>query len=125
LSYQRRVVAESDTLKGALDRNAWMLELAREYNKLDIELYRFAVDEIFPRLCRKVGINPDEKVPTNSSDAKAATLNYRLSKVYSKAYRNICKFRYNVILRDPRPRMGNTAEDIFGPLLQRDPARPV
>ena len=125
LSYQRRVVAESNTLKNALERDDRMLELAREYNKLDIELYRFAVEEIFPRLCQKAGVNPAEKVPSYSSDAKAETLNYRLSKIYSKAYRNICKFRYNVLLRDPRPRMGNTAEDIFGPLLQRDPARSV
>ena len=125
LSYQRRVVAESNTLKNALERDERMLELAREHNKLDIELYRFAVEEIFPRLCQKAGVNPAEKVPSYSSDAKAETLNYRLSKIYSKAYRNICKFRYNVLLRDPRPRMGNTAEDIFGPLLQRDPARSV
>ena len=125
LNYQRRVVAESNTLKDALKQDERMLELAREYNKLDIALYQFAVDEIFPRLCQKAGVNPAEKVPSYSSDAPRETLNYRLSKVYSKVFRNICKFRYNVLLHDPRPRMGNTAEDIFAPLLQRDSARPV
>lgn len=125
LNYQRRVVAKSNELKDALKQDERMLELAREYNKLDLELYRFAVEEIFPRLCQKAGVNPSEKVPSYSSDAPGETVNYRLSKVSSKVFRLMCKFRYNVLLRDPRPRMGNTAEDIFAPMLQRDPARPV
>jgi hypothetical protein len=125
LNYKRRVVAETNTLKDALKSDQRMLDMAREYNKLDIELYQFAVDEIFPRLCQKAAVNPAEKIPSYGSDAKSETLNYRLSKVYSKVFRIICKFRYNVLLRDPRPRMGNTAEDILAPLLQRDPARPV
>jgi sulfotransferase famil protein len=125
LGYQRRVVAESNTLKDALKRDERMLELAREYNKLDLALYQFAVDEIFPRLCEKARVNPAEKVPPYSSDAPRETLNYRLSKVYSKVFRNICKFRYNVLLHDSRPRMGNTAEDIFAPFLERDAARRV
>jgi hypothetical protein len=123
LNYKRRVVAETNTVKDALKRDARMLDLAREYNKLDLELYQFAVDEIFPRLCQKAAVDPAEKIPSYARDGSGETLNYRLSKVYSKAYRLICKFRYNVLLRDPRPRMGNTAEDIFAPLLQRDPAR--
>jgi len=125
LNYQRRVVAESNTLKDALKRDERMSELAREYNQLDMALYQFAVDEVFPRLCAKAGVNPEEKVPSYSSDAPRETVNYRLSKVCSKMFRELCKFRYNVLLRDARPRLGNTAEDIFAPLLQREPARPV
>ena len=125
LSYQRRVVAKSNELKDSLKQDARMLELAREYNKLDLALYEFAMSEVFPRLCEKAGVNPNEKVPSYSSDAPRETVNYRLSKVYSKMFRLMCKFRYNVLLHDSRPRMGNTAEDIFAPLLQRDPARPV
>jgi len=48
-----------------------------------------------------------------------------LSRVYSKLFRHVCKLRCNVILHDGRPQLGNTAEDIFGPLLARDPARDV
>lgn len=125
LNYKRRVVAETNTLKDALKSDPRMLELAREYNKLDLALYQFAVDEIFPRLCQKAGVNATEKIPSYAADGSGETLNYRLSKVYSKTFRLICKFRYNILLHDPRPRMGNTAEDIFAPLLQRDPARPV
>jgi hypothetical protein len=124
LNYQKRVVAKNDTVKNALVREERMLELAREYNKLDVELYDFAVNEIFPRLCQKVGVNPVEKVPSYQTYTNEETLNYRLSRFYSKMFRHLCKVRYDVILRDPRPRMGNTAEDIFGPLLARDPSRP-
>ena len=125
LIYERRVVARGNEVKDSLKRDERMLELAREYNQLDIALYEFAVNEVFPRLCRKAGVDPAEKVSSYQSEGSARRLNYQLSRVYSKLFRHLCRLRYNVILRDPRPRLGNTAEDIFGPLLQRDPARAV
>ena len=64
-------------------------------------------------------------MPSYQSEGTTKKMNYRLSRVYSKLFRHLCKLRYNVILHDPRPQMGNTAEDIFGPLLERDPARAV
>ncbi len=125
LNYERRMVARGNELKDSLKRDERMIELAREYNKLDIELYEFAVNEVFPRLCQKAGVNPAEKVPSYQSDSSTEQMNYRLSRLYSRMFRHLCKLRYNLILRDARPRLGNTAEDIFGPLLQRDPARAV
>lgn len=125
LNYERRMVARGDDLKDSLNSDERMLELAREYNKLDIELYDFAVKEIFPRLCQKAGVDPAERVPSYQSDRGTRCVNYQLSRVYSKLFRHLCKLRYNMILHDPRPELGNTAEDIFGPLLQRDPARAV
>jgi hypothetical protein len=119
------VVARGNEVKDALQNDERMIELAREYNKLDIELYQFAVNEIFPRLCRKVGVSPTEKAPSYQCDGSTKRLNYQLSRGYSKLFRHLCKLRYNFILRDTRPRLGNTAEDIFGPLLQVDPARAV
>lgn len=125
LNYERRMVARGNDLKDSLKRDERMIELAREYNKLDIALYEFAVNEVFPRLCQKAGVNPTEKAPSYQSDSSTEQLNYRLSRLYSRMFRHLCKLRYNLILRDARPRLGNTAEDIFGPLLQRDPARAV
>jgi hypothetical protein len=125
LNYERRMVARGNELKDSLKRDERMIELAREYNKLDIELYEFAVNEIFPRLCQKAGVNLAEKAPSYQSDSSTEQMNYRLSRFYSRMFRHLCKLRYNLILRDTRPRLGNTAEDIFGPLLQRDPARAV
>jgi len=125
LNYERRVVARGNRLKDSLENDARMVELARDYNKLDIELYEFAVNEIFPRLCQKAGVDPTEKVQSYQCGKSTKRLNYQLSRVYSKLFRHLCKLRYNLILHDPRPQLGNTAEDIFGPLLQRDPARAV
>ena len=125
LNYERRVVARGNEVKDSLKNDERMIALARDYNKLDIELYDFAVKEIFPRLCEKAGVNPAEKVASYQGERSTKRLNYQLSRVYSKLFRHLCKLRYNVILRDARPRLGNTAEDIFGPLLQVDPARAV
>lgn len=122
LNYERRMVAKRNTIKDTLERYNELLELTREYNKLDIELYDFAVNEIFPRLCRKAGVDPAEQAPSYQSDRGTKCLNYQFSRVYSKLFRHLCKLRYNMIRHDPRPQLGNTAEDIFGPLLQRDPA---
>jgi hypothetical protein len=125
LNYEKRMVARGNDLKDSLTGDERVLELAREYNKLDLELYAFAVNEIFPKLCQKAGVNPAEKVPSYQVEGSTKRLNYRLSRVYSKMYRHLCALRYNLILHDPRPRLGNTAQDIFGPLLERDPARAV
>jgi hypothetical protein len=125
LNYERRVVARGNDVKDSVKNDERMLELAREYNQLDIELYAFAVNEIFPRLCRKAGVDPAETVPSYQCEGSTKRWNYQLSRVYSKMFRHLCKLRYNLILHDARPQLGNTAEDICGPLLQRDPARAV
>jgi hypothetical protein len=123
LSYQKAVVAKDNVIKDSLKKDERMLELAREYNKLDVELYQFAVTEIFPRLCRKAGVNPSDDVPSYQTDRREKSPRFRLGHWHAQLFRQICKFRYDVILRDRRPRLGNTAEDIFAPLLERDPRR--
>jgi hypothetical protein len=124
LSYKRALVAEDNTLKKTVRRDERMLELALEYNRLDIELYQFAVNEIFPALCRKAGVDPSVPVPSYRTTTKKFWWNYESSRFYNRLYRQICKIRYNVILHDRRPLLGNTAQDIFAPLLERDPNRP-
>ncbi|HEY2082259.1 MAG TPA: sulfotransferase family 2 domain-containing protein [Verrucomicrobiae bacterium] len=124
LSYQKALVARDNAVKNSLGRDERMLELAREHNQLDIELYQFAVNEIFPALCRKAGVNPSEKVPSYATFTEGFLFNYQSCRLYNRIFRQICKFRYNVVLRDSRPRLGNTAQDIFAPLLERDPNRP-
>jgi len=123
LTYQKAVVAENNVIKDTLKKDERMLELAREYNKLDVELYQFAVAEIFPRLCRKAGVNPSDKVPSYQTDTDEKSFRLRLGRFHAQVFRQICKFRYAFILRDRRPRLGNTAQDIFAPLLERDPCR--
>jgi hypothetical protein len=124
LNYQKKVVAKDYAVKDALEREERMLEMAREYNKLDLELYQFAVNEIFPRLCQKAGVNPSEKVPSYQTYTHDWLPKFQLSRFYNRIFRQLCKIRYNVLLRDSRPLLGNTAQDVFAPLLERDPSRP-
>ncbi len=99
---------------------------AREYNKLDLELYQFAVDEIFPRLCQKAGVNPADKVPVVFQRCAEGDGELSIEQgSTAKCSATCANFGINVLFRDPRPRMGNTAEDIFGPLAaERDPGAP-
>jgi hypothetical protein len=124
LNYKKRVVAKNYSIKDSLDRDDRMLELAREYNRLDVALYQFAIDEILPRLCRKAGVDPAEKIPSYQTLDREGLGKGDASRLYNRMFRQVCKFRYNVLVRDPRPKLGNTAQDIFAPLLERDPNRP-
>jgi len=119
LHYKKKVVASDYQVKESVQRDERMLELAREYNKLDIELYEFARKEIFPALCQKAGVNPNEPVPSYATYRHERLPKYQVGRFYNRMFRQICKFRYQVLMRDPRPLLGNVAEDIFAPLLQK------
>ncbi|HEX4264978.1 MAG TPA: sulfotransferase family 2 domain-containing protein [Verrucomicrobiae bacterium] len=123
LNYKKRVVAQDYAIKDSLDHDERMKELAREYNRLDLELYQFAANEILPRLCRKAGVDPANEIPSYQSAQRSRLCKVEASRVYNRLFRRICRFRYDVLVRDPRPRIGNTAQDIFAPMLERDPNR--
>ena len=63
LNYVRRRVARSNDIKKAIQSDPRLMELAREKNELDLQLYEFAVKEVFPNRCAKAGLNPSLKVP--------------------------------------------------------------
>ena len=72
-----------------------MMEMAREYNKLDMELYAFAVNEVFPKLCEKAGLSPSDKVASYETHTNEIQLKYILGRLYNRlVYRRICKIRY-------------------------------
>ncbi|HWD94043.1 MAG TPA: sulfotransferase family 2 domain-containing protein [Verrucomicrobiae bacterium] len=123
LSYQRRVVAKDYAIKDSLDRDERMRGIAREYNRLDLELYEFALNEILPRLCRQAGVNPAGTIPSYQNRPANRLGKGNAARLYNRMFRQICKVRYDFLVRDPRPRMGNTDQDIFAPLLERDPNR--
>jgi hypothetical protein len=62
LKYRRRQVALDNTTRNRLQNDPRIVEMTREYNKLDLELYSFAVSEIFPKVCAKAGLNPEDKI---------------------------------------------------------------
>ena len=94
LNYKKKLAARDNTIKRSLENDSRMVEMAREYNRLDLELYAFAVNEIFPKLCVRAGINPSDPVSsfdTYSSEIKPKFLLHRL---YNMAFfRQVCKMR--------------------------------
>jgi len=94
LNYKRRRVAPDNRIKKALESDERLVEMARERNKLDIELYSFAVNEIFPKLCAKAGFNPSDKVASYDHYTNEIKWRYVLGHFYNMSfYRQICKVR--------------------------------
>lgn len=65
LNYKRKRTHANNTIRDALMKDERLKAMAADYNKLDAELYSFAVTEIFPRLCAKAGLNPADKVASH------------------------------------------------------------
>jgi hypothetical protein len=97
LHYRRRVVARDNATKEAVQRDSRMLELAREYNRLDLELYDFAVKEIFPKLCEKAGLNPSEKVSSYEILSDRIYARNQIGRFYNKVFRELYKLRSKVV----------------------------
>ncbi len=66
LNYKKRRVQADTTIRKSLENDARLMEMARERNRLDLELYAFAVQEIFPKLCAQASLKPSEKVPSQT-----------------------------------------------------------
>ncbi len=96
LHFQRLIVAKNDKIQKALLADPRMLELAREHNQLDLELYAFALNEIFPRLCQKAGVNLADKVPPYEVTTNDRWLKYKFGRVYNKVFRQIYKVRHGI-----------------------------
>ncbi|MGN6643868.1 MAG: hypothetical protein ACTHKU_12800 [Verrucomicrobiota bacterium] len=93
LSYERRQIAPDNTIKKRLESDPRIVELAREYNQLDLELYSFAKREIFPKLCQKAGLNPSATAASHETPTKSTSLNYRLGRWYNRIFRQLTKIR--------------------------------
>ena len=92
--YKRRRVAPDNQIKQALESDNQMVEMTREYNKLDLELYAFAVNEIFPKMCAQAGFNPADKVPSHDLYTSDLKWKYLLCHLYNQMfYRQVCKIR--------------------------------
>jgi hypothetical protein len=95
LQYERLIVAKDREIQKSLLRDDRMTELARKHNQLDMELYQFATHEIFPRLCQKAGINPEDKAASYETPRKILRLKYQLGRFYNRVlFRELCKIRY-------------------------------
>ncbi len=62
LNYNRKVTAKDNTIKNALAADPRIVDMVREKNQLDLALYDFAAQEIFPKFCAQAGFSPTDKV---------------------------------------------------------------
>ena len=93
LRYKRKVVARDNTVKNNIQGDARLMEMAREYNQLDLELYAFGVNEVFPRLCTQAGFKPTDKVASFETYKSVMKPKYIVGRFYNKVFRELCKRR--------------------------------
>lgn len=94
LNYKRKLAAPDNTIKKSLEQDRRMVELTREFNQLDLELYAFAANEVFPRLCAKAGFAPDDKVTSYDRYTTEVKPGFLLHRLYNMSFfRQVCKLR--------------------------------
>jgi hypothetical protein len=103
LRYKRKVVARNDRVKKEVASNPAAMEMAREMNRLDLELYAFALNEVFPRLCERAGIRPADPVESFEKYTRATQPKYLIGRFYNKLFRQVYKLRTRNA-GDPGPR---------------------
>ncbi len=94
LNYCRRRVAKDNAIQKSLLADNRLMDLARDNNKLDLGLYRFAVEEVFPKLCAKAGLSRSDKVSSYDTYQTEAHFRFWIYNFYSRVvYRQLCKLR--------------------------------
>ncbi|PWU22100.1 MAG: hypothetical protein C5B50_00170 [Verrucomicrobia bacterium] len=95
LNYKRRRVSAVNAIKNAILNDARILDQIRECNRLDLELYAFATDQIFPKLCAKAGVDSSEKVTSYDRYDSEIHFKFLVFSLYNMLfYRQLCKLRY-------------------------------
>jgi hypothetical protein len=92
LNFKRKVVARNYSVRDSIISEPKLMEMAREYNKLDLELYDFAIKEVFPKLCAKAGLTPSSQASSHETYASELKLKYQLGRLYNRiVFRQLCK----------------------------------
>jgi len=90
--YKRKVTARDNSIKKSLEADSRIVDMTREKNRLDLELYDFAVKEIFPKFCAQTGFSPADKVVSFDKYKSELQPNFLLHRLYNQTFfRNVCK----------------------------------
>jgi hypothetical protein len=93
LGYRKFRVSKDNSLTREIASDARLMELAREFNQLDIQLYSFAT-EVFSRLCEKAGLRATDPLPQFDRGEDGFKWKFALGRFYNRmVYRQLCKFR--------------------------------
>ncbi|MCK4921816.1 MAG: sulfotransferase family 2 domain-containing protein [Bacteroidales bacterium] len=94
LKYKKQIIASDNTIKDEIVNDPVKMELIRKYNKLDIELYDYVWNELFPESINK-HIEEISKVSWPSRYYNSIyVFNYRVSIIFNK-------FIYKTLLKIP------------------------
>lgn len=91
LSYRSSRVARNNDVKKSVLNDNRLVGLAKERNRLDLELYAFARNEVFPALCEKAGVTLSDPVPNYQSSSRLGSARRRLGRLYNKMFRQYYK----------------------------------
>jgi hypothetical protein len=89
LHYHKYVLRKDDKIKKEIQRDPEMLKLARQHNALDLDLYSFVEREVFPDLCRRVGVSPADSIPAYGTYSNTWKWKYMLGRWYNKIFREV------------------------------------
>ena len=92
VSYEKKREQSDNRIRKQIEADPRAMELLREHNRLDIELYDYAVREIFPQLCSRVGLDPDQGIAPLEIFNPQNVWKQRACRFYNRTvYRNLCK----------------------------------
>ena len=91
VNYKKKRVAKQNSIKESVQRDSQLIEMAREYNELDMELYSFARNQLFPALCEKAGLRPSDEVSSYDVYTSELKVNYLVGRFYNRIFRQLCK----------------------------------
>ena len=92
LHYKRKLAAKDNSIKDALQQDQRIVDMTREHNRLDLELYDFASREIFPKICAKAGFSPMDQVSSYDRPMTERRPMILLHRLYNQTFfRQACK----------------------------------
>lgn len=102
LNYRRKVTARDNSIANSLKNDSRMVAMTRDYNQLDLELYDFAVKEIFPKFCARAGASPMDKVASYNKYSSELHPIFLLHRLYNQTFfRQVCKIYRRRRQREP------------------------
>jgi hypothetical protein len=91
-NYKRKVTAGDNAIKKSLENDNRIVDMTREKNRLDLELYDFAIKEIFPKFLALTGFSLAHEVASFDKYQSELRPNFLLHRLYNQTfYRNVCK----------------------------------
>jgi hypothetical protein len=90
-------VTKDHSAREAVLADPGLSRLLEERNRLDLELYAFVRDELYPALRERAGVEPCEP-PESAFRPTSYPIRYKLTRTYNQlVYRTACKLRTRIV----------------------------